>query len=65
MGEVLCSGFNLPVFSPHDRRGSEVRICIVATKGKMTGFILIDWVYFVYIMSSCLSVTSFFMNLIP
>ena len=32
----------------------KTRICIVAIKGKMMGFIHIDWFYFVYIMSSCL-----------
>jgi len=35
---VHSSRFNLVVSSPSDRRGSEARICIVATKGKMTGF---------------------------
>ena len=30
------------------------RICIVDIKDKMMGFIHIDWIYFVYIMSSCL-----------
>ena len=52
MGEVLCNGFNLVGSSPSDRRGSEARICIVAIKGKMMGFIHIAWVYSVYIMSS-------------
>jgi hypothetical protein len=39
VGEVLRDGFNLVVSSPSDRRGSEARICIVAIKGKMMGFI--------------------------
>ena len=43
MGEV-CSGFNLAVSSPRDRRDSEACICIVAMKGKMIGlFILLDF----------------------
>ena len=54
MGEVLCSGFNLAVSSPSDSRGSEARICIVATKEKTKGFNHIAWFYFIYIMSSCL-----------
>jgi hypothetical protein len=54
MGKVLCDGFNLAVSSPSDRKGSEARICIVAIKDKMMGFIHIAWIYFVYIMSSCL-----------
>ena len=45
MGEVLCSGFNLAVSSPSDRKGSEAHICIVATKDKKAGFIHIDWIY--------------------
>jgi hypothetical protein len=39
------------------------RICIVAIKDKKMGFILIDWVYFVYIMSSCLRHYSVFHEL--
>jgi hypothetical protein len=50
---VHSSRFNLAVFSPSDRRGSEARTCIVATRGKMTVFKHIIWSYFVYIMSSC------------
>ena len=50
---VHSSRCNLAVSSPRDRRGSEARICIIATKGKMMGFDHIDWSYFVYIMSSC------------
>ena len=51
---VHSSRFNLAVSSPSDRRGSEARIFIVATKGKMMGFNHIDWFYSIYIMSSCL-----------
>ena len=47
------SGFDLAVLNPGDRRGMK-HICIVATKVKKMGFIHIAWVYFVYIMSSCL-----------
>jgi hypothetical protein len=50
---VHSSRFNLAVSSLCDRRSSEACICIVATKGKTTGFDHIDWSYFVYIMSSC------------
>ena len=39
MGEVPCSGFNLVVSSPSDRRGSEARICTVAIKDKKVGFV--------------------------
>ena len=54
MGEVLGSRFNLAVSLLCDRRSCKARICIIATKGKMTGFDNIDWSYFVYIMPSCL-----------
>ena len=51
----MCSSrFNLAVSSPSDKRGSEARICIVATKGKMMVLNHIDWFYSVYIMTSCL-----------
>ena len=53
MGEVLCDGFSLAVHSPSER-GDMPHICIVAIKDKTMGFIHIDWIYFVYIMSSCL-----------
>jgi hypothetical protein len=49
---VHSSMFNLAVSSPNDRRGSEARICIVATKGKTMGFNHIDWFYSIYIMPS-------------
>jgi hypothetical protein len=38
VGEVLCSGFNLAVSLPSDRRGLGT-YCLVATKDKMMGFI--------------------------
>ena len=52
MGEVLCNGFDLAVLDPSDKRGHDT-YCIVAIKGKNKGFIH-TWVYFIYIMSSCL-----------
>ena len=45
MGEVLCSGYNLVVSSPSDRKGSEAHFCIVATKDKKVVFTHIDWIY--------------------
>ena len=54
MGEVLCNGFNLAVSSPRDRRGSEARICVVATKGKTMGFNHITWFYSVVIVLQAL-----------
>ena len=54
MGEVLCNGFNIAMLYIPVTERDKTRICIVAIKGKMMGFIHIDWVYFVYIMSSCL-----------
>ena len=36
---------------------------VVSIKGKTAGFIYIDWVYFVYIMSSCLRCYSIFHEL--
>ena len=54
MGEVLCDGFNLAVIYIPTTEGDKTRICIVAIKGKMMGFIHIARLYFVYIMSSCL-----------
>ena len=50
---MLCNEFNLVVSSPSDRRGSEARICIIATKDKTAGFDHIDCSYYVSIMSSC------------
>ena len=52
-GEVHCDGFGLAVLNPSDRKGHDT-YCIIAINGKMLGFIHIDWIYFVYIMSSCL-----------
>ena len=47
MGSILrCS---IPVIER-----DTTRICIVAIKDKKMGFIHVNWVYFVYIMSSCL-----------
>ena len=44
MGEVLCSGFNLAVSSPRDRRGSEARIVLLLLKIKRWGlFILLEF----------------------
>ena len=54
MGEVLYVGFNLVVIYILVTERDKTRICIVSVKDKMMGFIHIDWVYFVYIMSSCL-----------
>jgi hypothetical protein len=62
MGEVLCDGFGLALLNPSDRQGHDT-YCIVAIKGKMMGFIHIDWIYFVYIMSSCLRRYSVFREL--
>ena len=56
MGSILrCS---IPV-----TEGDMTRICIVSIKGKMTGFIHIGWIYFLYIMSSCLRRYSVFHEL--
>ena len=53
MGEVLCDGFNLAVIYIPVTEGDKTHICVVAIKDKKMGFIH-AWVYFVYIMSSCL-----------
>ena len=63
MGEVLCDGFNLAVLYIPVTEGDKSRICIIAINGKMTEFIHIDWVYFVYIMSSWLRRYSVFHEL--
>ena len=64
MGEVLCSGFNLVVSSPSDRRGSEARIILMLLRIKQWGlFILVEFT----LSTSCHhspSITSFVMNLI-
>ena len=44
MAEVLCSGFNLVVSSPSDRKGSEARIVLLALRIKR-------WVLFILIGS--------------
>ena len=54
MGEVLCDEFNLAVIYILVTEMDKTRICIVAIKDKTMGFIHTDWIYFVYIMSSCL-----------
>ena len=38
MGEVLSFGFNLAVFDPSDRKGTDT-YCIVAIEDKKMGFI--------------------------
>ena len=62
MGEVLCDGFGLALLNSSDRKGHDTYF-IVAIKGKMMGFIHIDWIYFVYIMSPCLRRYSAFCEL--
>ena len=47
MGSILCC--SIPV-----TERDMTRTCVVAIKDKRMGFIHINWVYFVYIMSSCL-----------
>ena len=41
VGEVLCSGFNLAVFSPSDRRGSEARIVFLLLRIKQWGLLIL------------------------
>ena len=53
MEEVLCDGFNLAMIYIEVTEREKTHICIVAIKDKIMGFIH-AWVYFVYIMSSCL-----------
>ena len=53
MGEVLSFGFNLAVFDPSDRKGTDT-YCIVAIKDKKMGFISYCMILSLYIMSSCL-----------
>ena len=65
VGEVLCDGSNLAVLYIPVTEGDKTRICIVAIKGKMMDFIHSDWIYFVYIMSSCLRRYFVFINVIP
>ena len=54
MGQILCNGFGLAVLYIPVIEGAKTRISTVAIKVKITGFIHIYWVYFVYIMSSFL-----------
>ena len=53
MGEVLSFGFNLAVFDPSDRKGTDM-YCIVAIKDKKMGFISYGMSLSLYIMSSFL-----------
>ena len=53
MGEMLCFGFNLAVFDPNDRKGSDM-YCIVVIVDKKRGFISYCLSLSHYIMSSCL-----------
>ena len=63
MGEVLSFGFNLAVFDPSDRKGTD-RYCIVAIGDKKMGFITYSMSLSLYIMSSSLKHHSVLMNLI-
>ena len=54
MGELLCNGLHLAVIYIPVIEGDKTHICIVSVKGITKGFIHIGWIYFVYIMSSCL-----------
>ena len=54
MGEVLCDGLDLAVLYIPVTKRDKTRICIATIKDKTMGFIHIDWIYFVYIKSSCL-----------
>ena len=63
MGEVLSFGFNLAVFNPSDRKGTDT-YCIVAIEDKKMGFISYCMSLSLYIMSSCLKRYSVRMNLI-
>ena len=63
MGEVLSFGFNLAVFDPSDRKGTDT-YCIVAIEDKKMGFISYCLRLSLYIMSSCLMRYSVRMNLI-
>ena len=53
MGEVLSFGFNLAVFDPSDRKGTDT-YCTVAIEDKKMGFISYCMSLSLYIMSSCL-----------
>ena len=53
MGEVLSFGFNLAVFDPSDRKGTDT-YCIVAIEDKKMGFISYCMRLSLYIMSSFL-----------
>ena len=63
MGEVLRFGFNLAVFDPSDRKGTDT-YCIAAIEDKKMGFISYFMSLSLYIMSSSLKHYSVLMNLI-
>ena len=63
MGEVLSFGFNLAVFDPSDRKGTDT-YCIFALEDKKMGFISYCMSLSLYIMSSYLKHYSVLMNLI-
>ena len=61
--EVLCSGFDLTVLDPSDRKGNDT-YCIVAIEDKKMGFISYCLSLSLYIMSSSLMRYSVLVNLI-
>ena len=61
--EVLCSGFDLMVLDPSDRKGNDM-YCIVAIEDKKMGFMSYCLSLSLYIMSSGLMCYSVLMNLI-
>ena len=63
MEEVLSFGFNLVVFDPSDRKGTDT-YCIVDIEDKKMGFISYCMSLSLYIMSSYLKHYSVLMNLI-
>ena len=63
MGEVLSFGFNLAVFDPSDRKGTNTYY-IVAIEDKNMGFISYCMSLSLYIMSSFLKHYFVLMNLI-
>ena len=63
MGELLSFGFNLAVFDPSERKGTDM-YCIVAIEDKNMGFIPYCMSLSLYIMSSYLKHSSVLMNLI-
>ena len=63
MGEVLSFGFNLAVFHPSDRKGTDT-YCIVAIEDKKMGFISYCMSLSLYIMSSYIKRYSVLLTLI-